>query len=73
MANGASFLVGSSTFSVNATKEVILSAGTVQTPQLLELSGEPEWVERKSRYHPKVLFRNWKPHSFEVIWNNPFN
>ncbi|OBZ74349.1 Oxygen-dependent choline dehydrogenase [Grifola frondosa] len=39
VATGVQFAVGSQYFVANATKEVILSAGTVQTPQLLELSG----------------------------------
>ncbi|THH05288.1 hypothetical protein EW146_g9944 [Bondarzewia mesenterica] len=36
---GVHFTVGSRRYVVNATREIILSAGTVQTPQLLELSG----------------------------------
>lgn len=39
MATGAQFLVGNQTYTANASKEVILAASTVQTPQLLELSG----------------------------------
>ncbi|PCH34877.1 hypothetical protein WOLCODRAFT_19639 [Wolfiporia cocos MD-104 SS10] len=39
LATGVQFSVGSKLYTVNATKEVVLSAGTVQTPQLLELSG----------------------------------
>ncbi|KAJ7223140.1 alcohol oxidase [Mycena pura] len=38
-ATGVKFIVGSATYTANARKEVILSAGSVQTPQLLELSG----------------------------------
>lgn len=38
-ARGVEFLVGSRKFTATARREVILSAGTVQTPQLLELSG----------------------------------
>jgi choline dehydrogenase-like flavoprotein len=48
-ATGVAFLVGSQAFAANATREVILSAGTVQTPQLLELSGELGRVERNLR------------------------
>ena len=33
-------MVNSTEYSVKTKKEVILSAGTIQTPQLLELSGE---------------------------------
>ncbi|CUA70878.1 Oxygen-dependent choline dehydrogenase [Rhizoctonia solani] len=36
---GVSFVSGSTTYTVNARKEVILSAGSLQSPQLLELSG----------------------------------
>ncbi|KAF5354445.1 hypothetical protein D9757_014950 [Collybiopsis confluens] len=39
VATGAEFVVDNITYSVNATKEIILSAGSIQTPQLLELSG----------------------------------
>ncbi|KAL5639513.1 hypothetical protein ACGC1H_006223 [Rhizoctonia solani] len=38
-ATGVSFLYNSTTYTVRAKQEVILSAGTFQTPQLLELSG----------------------------------
>lgn len=38
-ADGVEFVVGSKKYSAKASREVILSAGTVQTPQLLELSG----------------------------------
>jgi choline dehydrogenase-like flavoprotein len=40
VASGVEFVVGEKTFTVEAAKEVILSAGTVQTPQILELLGE---------------------------------
>jgi choline dehydrogenase-like flavoprotein len=39
IANGVQFVVDSKVFVANASKEVILSAGAFQTPQLLELSG----------------------------------
>ena len=39
VASGVTFISGGNTYTVNATKEVILSAGSVNTPQLLELSG----------------------------------
>ncbi|KAJ7698127.1 alcohol oxidase [Mycena rosella] len=38
-ATGVQYVVGGTTYTVNATKEVIVSAGTFQTPHLLELSG----------------------------------
>lgn len=38
-ASGVTFTSNGQTYTVNATKEVILSGGTVNTPQLLELSG----------------------------------
>ncbi|KAG8779946.1 hypothetical protein FRC12_023673 [Ceratobasidium sp. 428] len=39
VATSVSFVSNSATYTVKARKEVILSAGSVQTPQLLELSG----------------------------------
>ncbi|KAJ6486863.1 alcohol oxidase [Mycena sanguinolenta] len=39
IAAGVSFISSGITYTANASKEVILSAGAVQTPQLLELSG----------------------------------
>lgn len=38
-ASGVQYVVGNETFQANATKEVILSLGSLKTPQLLELSG----------------------------------
>ncbi|CBQ68668.1 related to Glucose oxidase [Sporisorium reilianum SRZ2] len=38
-ASGVTFTSNGQTYTVNATKEVILSGGTVNTPQILELSG----------------------------------
>ncbi|KAL1744324.1 GMC oxidoreductase [Schizophyllum fasciatum] len=38
-ATGVTFVNGDSPYNATATKEVILSAGTVNTPQILELSG----------------------------------
>lgn len=40
VASGVEFLVGDQKFVVQAAKEVILCAGVIQTPQLLELSGK---------------------------------
>ena len=40
IASGVHFVVDGNSFVANASKEVILSAGAIQTPQLLELSGE---------------------------------
>lgn len=44
---GARFIHGGVEFTASAMKEVILSAGSVQSPQLLELSGigNPEILE----------------------------
>ncbi|KAG8733316.1 hypothetical protein FRC11_007199, partial [Ceratobasidium sp. 423] len=39
VATGVSFVSNSATYTVNVRKEVILSAGSLQSPQLLELSG----------------------------------
>ncbi|KAB5589854.1 Glucose oxidase-like protein [Ceratobasidium theobromae] len=39
VATGVSFVSNSATYTVTARKEVILSAGALQSPQLLELSG----------------------------------
>ncbi|KAI9066178.1 GMC oxidoreductase [Trametes sanguinea] len=38
-ATGVEFVVGGKTYVANAKKEIILSTGAIQTPQLLELSG----------------------------------
>lgn len=39
LVTGVQFVSGSKGYTVNATREVILSAGVYQSPQLLELSG----------------------------------
>ncbi|THH19403.1 hypothetical protein EW146_g1748 [Bondarzewia mesenterica] len=38
-ARGVEFVVGNETYVVNATKEVVLCAGSLKSPQILELSG----------------------------------
>jgi choline dehydrogenase-like flavoprotein len=38
-ASGVSFVVDGTTYTVNASREVILAASSVGSPQLLELSG----------------------------------
>ena len=38
-ATGVTFISGGAKYTVNATMEVIVSGGTVNTPQILELSG----------------------------------
>ncbi|KAJ7458937.1 GMC oxidoreductase [Mycena latifolia] len=38
-ASGVEFITNQGTLQINATREVILSAGTVQSPKILELSG----------------------------------
>lgn len=43
-ATGITFTAGGSSFAANASSEIILAAGTVQTPQLLELSGIHQWL-----------------------------
>ncbi|EST04625.1 Glucose-methanol-choline oxidoreductase, N-terminal [Kalmanozyma brasiliensis GHG001] len=56
-ANGVSFTSNGQTYTVQAKKEVILSGGTVNTPQLLELSG----IGSKSvlgKAGVKVLYEN---------------
>ncbi|TKA79948.1 hypothetical protein B0A49_01278 [Cryomyces minteri] len=47
-AKGVEFIHGGKTYTANASREVILSAGVIQTPQLLELSGigDPEILEK---------------------------
>lgn len=40
IATGVEFVANGKTFTVQVSKEIILSAGTIKTPQLLELSGE---------------------------------
>ncbi|TLD19559.1 GMC oxidoreductase [Venturia nashicola] len=47
-ANGVEFTHAGETYKVGATKEVICSAGTTQTPQILELSGigDPAVLEK---------------------------
>jgi choline dehydrogenase-like flavoprotein len=39
VAIGVEFTVDSKIYTVHASKEIILSAGVIQTPQILELSG----------------------------------
>jgi len=48
VAKGVEFLVNGQTYKVTANKEVICSAGTIQTPQILELSGigDPAVLEK---------------------------
>ncbi|KAL2357319.1 aryl-alcohol dehydrogenase [Cryomyces antarcticus] len=47
-AKGVEFIHGGKTYTANVSREVILSAGVIQTPQLLELSGigDPEILEK---------------------------
>jgi choline dehydrogenase-like flavoprotein len=40
LATGIQFSVNATEYEVLASKEVVLSAGSVQTPQILELSGK---------------------------------
>ncbi|KAA1475627.1 alcohol oxidase [Dentipellis sp. KUC8613] len=54
-ATGVQFIVGSKQYAVNTTKEVILSTGTVQTPQLLELSGIGNSTLLKSMNIPTLV------------------
>ncbi|KAI0061339.1 alcohol oxidase [Artomyces pyxidatus] len=39
VATGVNYIVGGKTYTVNVEKEVILAAGSLKTPQILELSG----------------------------------
>lgn len=39
VASGVTFISGGTTYTVKANKEVIISGGSVNTPQILELSG----------------------------------
>ncbi|KAA1478265.1 alcohol oxidase [Dentipellis sp. KUC8613] len=47
-ATGVEFVVGGEKFTVRARREVVLAAGTVMTPQLLELSGigDPQLLKK---------------------------
>ena len=47
-AKGVEFVHGGKTYKVGTSREVVLSAGVIQTPQLLELSGigDPEVLEK---------------------------
>lgn len=56
-ANGVTFISNGQTYTVNATKEVILSGGTVNTPQILELSGIGS-KDVLSKAGVKVLYEN---------------
>ena len=58
IANSADFVVDGKKYTARTSKEVILSAGTIQSPQLLELSG----IGNQSLL---------KTHGIKVIVNNP--
>lgn len=48
VASGVEFISGFDTFTANATKEVVISAGVFQTPHLLELSGKVVYLYMSS-------------------------
>ncbi|KAH8099870.1 GMC oxidoreductase [Cristinia sonorae] len=55
VASGVQFIHGGQTYIVNATKDVVVSAGTINSPKILELSGigRPE-ILQKIGVHVKV-------------------
>ncbi|KAG8685282.1 hypothetical protein FRC11_010832, partial [Ceratobasidium sp. 423] len=71
-ATGVSFVFKNETFTAKAKKEVILSAGTLLTPQLLELSGiGSNQVLKKHGIAPKVelsgVGENYQDHTLVSI------
>ena len=58
LATGLNFTTGNKTYIVNATKEVIISGGTMKSPQTLELSGIGS---------PSIL----SAQGIEVLYSNP--
>lgn len=54
-ATGVTFIHGGETHTVNTKKEVLVAAGAIQSPQILELSGigNPE-ILRRAGVEPKI-------------------
>jgi len=70
-ATGVTFVHGGETHTVNTKKEVIMAAGAIQSPQLLELSGigDPE-ILRRAGVEPKIenkaIGENFQDHVLTV-------
>lgn len=70
-ATGVKFSHGSSSHSVSAGREVIVSCGTIQSPQILELSGigDPEVLRKagvECKIENKAVGANFQDHALSV-------
>ena len=70
-ATGVNFSYGSSTHIVKADREVIVSCGTIQSPQILELSGIGDLEVLKAagiecKIENKAVGANFQDHVFSV-------
>lgn len=71
-ATTVAYTVAFQTYTATASQEIVLSAGSVQTPQLLELSGEfflPFYTVAAS----EEFIRHWKCHLVGITWHHPPN
>ncbi len=72
--DGVSYQIGKKTFQANATTEVLLSAGAVQSPQILEMSGvgNPEILTQQGIvpvHSVKGVGENYRDHyAARVTW-----
>lgn len=70
-ATGVNFSHGSSPHSVKANREIIVSCGTIQSPQILELSGigDPEVLKAagiECKIENKAVGANFQDHVMTV-------
>lgn len=70
-ATGVNFLHGSGAHTVKANREVIVSCGTIQSPQILELSGigDPEVLKAAGvelKIENKAVGANFQDHALSV-------